>query len=149
MLYFAYGANMSTSVMTVRCPVHRVLGGAQLRDHRLAFTRRSLRWGGGVADIVPAPGETVWGALYEIAAEGLSSLDRAEGVGFAYRRRLVEVVLGEERYAATAYEVADKELDEIEPRPEYRALMTAGAREHGLPVDLGSWGRFPASDPGR
>jgi gamma-glutamylcyclotransferase (GGCT)/AIG2-like uncharacterized protein YtfP len=80
----------------------------------------------------------VWGALYEVTAEGLAALDRAEGVGFAYRRREVEVVLGEQPHAATVYEVIDKEPEDLQPRPEYHELLMAGARERGLPVDLGS-----------
>ena len=58
--YFAYASNMAPEVITRLCPRARYLGVARLTDHRLAFTRRSVRTGTGVADIVPAPGKTVW-----------------------------------------------------------------------------------------
>jgi len=62
-LYFAYGRNMSAAAIDAACPGNRFLGPAELRDHRLAFTRRSLRTGTGVADVLAAPGHSVWGAL--------------------------------------------------------------------------------------
>ena len=89
--YFAYGRNMGTHAMELACPGHRFLGAAELREHRLAFTRRSLRTGTGVADILAAPGESVWGALYELDDAHLAAIDEKEGNGWAYERRAVRV----------------------------------------------------------
>ena len=135
MLYFAYGANMATSVMARRCPGHRVMGAAQLRDHRRAFLRRSLTWRAGVLDIVPSPGDVVWGALYDVPEAELSALDEAEGLGFAYRRREVEVFSGGKRLVAMVYQLIEREPHELEPSYEYLELVRAGAREHGLSLD--------------
>jgi gamma-glutamylcyclotransferase (GGCT)/AIG2-like uncharacterized protein YtfP len=134
-LYFAYGANMATSVMAGRCPGHRVVGAAQLRDHRRAFVRRSLIWGAAVLDIVPSPGDTVWGALYDVPEAELSALDEAEGLGFAYRRCQVEVFSDGERLVATAYKLIEREPHELEPSSEYLELVREGAREHGVSLD--------------
>jgi gamma-glutamylcyclotransferase (GGCT)/AIG2-like uncharacterized protein YtfP len=82
---------------------------------------------------VPAPGESVWGALYEMADGELDLLDRKEGEGFAYRRRAVEVEHRGEPLAAVAYEVIEKEPEEVAPTPEYLELLRAAARERGLP----------------
>jgi gamma-glutamylcyclotransferase len=130
---FAYGSNMASAEMAAWCPEARFTGVARLRDRRLELRRRSLRWGGGAADIVPAPGEEVWGALYEIPAGRLDLLDAKEGEGIAYRRVAVEVDAGGRRLAAEAYEVAVKEPTELPPTPEYAALLLRGARERGLP----------------
>ena len=78
MLLFAYGSNLAAEEVA---PEARFLGAAVLPDFRLALTRRSIRWGGGVADVVPAPGERVWGAAYDAPEAALTALDRKEGAG--------------------------------------------------------------------
>jgi gamma-glutamylcyclotransferase len=128
MLYFAYGSNMARGAM----PEARLMRPARLEGYRLALTRRSIRWQAGVLDIVAAPGESVWGALFELDGADLERLDAKEGAGFAYRR--IEVDL-EDGLRAIAYEVIDKEPVEVPPAPEYSALVLDGARECGLPDD--------------
>jgi len=125
MLYFAYGSNMARGAM----PEARLMGPARIHGYRLALTRRSIRWQAGVLDIVAAPGESLWGALFELDDDDLARLDAKEGAGFAYRR--IEVDLEDGR-RAIAYEVIDKEPVEVPPAPEYSALVLAGARECGL-----------------
>jgi gamma-glutamylcyclotransferase len=123
---------MASAELAAWCASHRALGAAELPDHRLAFLRRSIRWGAGVVDIVPAPGRSVWGVLYELPL-GPGELDAKEGAGFAYRRREVDVLLGGSSFAAFAYEVIEKEPADVPPRRDYLDLLVTGAREHGLP----------------
>ena len=131
-LYFAYGSNMSRRQIAGWCPAAVALGPAELPGHRLAFLRRSIRWEGGAADIVPAAGQSVWGVLWELPL-GLGELDAKEAAGNAYRRRGAKVLLGGEPHDAVVYEVIRKEPAEVPPRREYIDMMLAGAREHGLP----------------
>jgi gamma-glutamylcyclotransferase len=135
-LLFAYGSNMARSEMEAWCPEHRYLGRARLDGFRIEFRRRSIRWGGGAADIVPAPGESVWGVLYEVPNGELDRLDEKEGEGFAYRRRPVEVEHAGEVRPAVAYEVIDKEPEPVAPTPEYLDLLREAARERGLPEGI-------------
>jgi gamma-glutamylcyclotransferase (GGCT)/AIG2-like uncharacterized protein YtfP len=130
-LLFAYGSNMAVEEMAAFAPEARFVGPARLPGFRLELRRRSIRWGGGAADIVESAGDEVWGAAYELADAGL--LDGKEGAGFAYRRRELEVELDGGTRAAVAYEVIDKEPEEVPPTPEYAALLLHGARERGLP----------------
>ena len=132
-LYFAYGSNMASSQLSAWGAEHRALGAAELPDHRVAFLRRSIRWQAGAADIVHAPGECVWGVLWELPF-GPGDLDAKEAAGDAYRRRAVAVRLDGTTVSAMAYEVIEKEPQEVPPRREYVDLMIAGAREHGLPA---------------
>ena len=131
-LLFAYGSNMASSEMEAWCPEHRFLAPARLDGFRIELRRRSIRWRGGAADIVAAPGESVWGALYEVADGELDRLDQKEGQGFAYRQVQVELADGRR---AVAYEVIDKEPREVPCSPEYAELVLAGARERGLPEE--------------
>src|SRR5690242_1626151 len=118
--YFAYGSNMSASVMSAACPGHRFLGRARLPGHRLAFTRRSVRTGTGVADIVADGPSAVWGVLYEISDADLESLDRKEGAGWAYGRQLVRVLADDDSsHEAIAYVVIAKSPVEIPPSRGY------------------------------
>ena len=41
------------------------VGVARIDAHRIGFTHRSAIRGGGVADLVAAPGRVVWGALHD------------------------------------------------------------------------------------
>jgi gamma-glutamylcyclotransferase (GGCT)/AIG2-like uncharacterized protein YtfP len=124
---------MATSELRAVCAGAEPLGPARLDDHRLAFLRRSRRWGAGAADIVAAPGQTVWGVLYAIPAEELSALDAREGLGVAYDRFEVEVSLAGSARRAFAYLGMEPEPRELAPDPRYLELMLAGAREHRLP----------------
>jgi gamma-glutamylcyclotransferase (GGCT)/AIG2-like uncharacterized protein YtfP len=135
--YFAYGSNMAENVMASHCPDHRYIGRAELPGHRLAFTRRSVRTGTGVADIVPADEQSVWGALYELDEAGLFAIDDKEGNGSNYERTLVRVRLdGEVSHTEVlAYAVIDPLDTEVKPSPEYLDGLVAAAHARGLPAD--------------
>lgn len=153
--YFAYGRNMGAQAMELACPGHRFLGAAELPGHRLAFTRRSLRTGTGVADILAAPGRSVWGALYELDDAHIAAIDEKEGNGWAYERRAVSVSVavatGEASDAAAtsgtgaaghageleafAYTVITPDGEHVPPSREYLQALLDGARERGLPDD--------------
>ena len=62
-LYFAYGSNLHWPQMKERCPSARFHCVAKLKDHRLAFTRKSISRDCGVADVVPEQGHDVWRSL--------------------------------------------------------------------------------------
>ncbi len=133
-LYFAYGSNLDLRQMRRRCPGSEVVGRARLLDYRLGFTRYSTKRKGGVADIVPEPGAEVWGALYNVDAAGMASLDEFEGVPRAYRRIDVRVFDdAEAELEAVAY-FANK-TGEFAPGRHYLGLIITGSRDHGLPDD--------------
>src|SRR5678815_4539637 len=109
-LYFAYGSNMATEVMASKCSDISVLGPARLAGYRLAFSRRSIRTGTGVANVVSDAGSSVWGVLYEVSDRCLESLDRKEGYPWAYDRRAIDVTLESgERLRALTYVVDQPE----------------------------------------
>jgi gamma-glutamylcyclotransferase (GGCT)/AIG2-like uncharacterized protein YtfP len=129
--YFAYGANMAASVMAEHSPGHRFVAVAELPGHRFAFMRRSVRTGTGVADVVPDPGGSVWGVLYEV--DDVAALDAKEGAGWAYDRCEVTVRVDGREHRAIAYKVKHPEPAEVPPGADYVAGILAAARERGLP----------------
>lgn len=135
--YFAYGSNMSDEQIAQRCPSHRFVCVAKLPGYRLAFTRRSVKRGCGVADVVAMADETVWGVVLEMSDADLAELDKHEGVHKnppAYVRKNVQVVSTDGQLLdAITYEVFTKAVDEYDPNAEYLGLIIAGARKWGLP----------------
>ncbi|SEB24917.1 gamma-glutamylcyclotransferase family protein [Variovorax sp. YR216] len=137
--YFAYGSNMSHDQISARCPSQRFICVAELPGYQLAFTRYSPKRRCGVADIVVAPGESVWGALFEMSAEDLAALDRHEGAHLsppAYVRTQVRVSTPDGgSLEAITYEVFDKSRVEHAPSAHYLGLIVEGARKWNLPDD--------------
>jgi gamma-glutamylcyclotransferase len=135
MLYFAYGSNLAKGAMSLQCPGSKYVGRAQLRGYRLAFTRRSIRTGTGVADVVPCSGGYVWGALYEVNEEALAALDRKEGHGWAYMRVPVVVYVngGAEPAGAITYRVLEPEPNEVPPSRDYVGRLVEAARYQRFP----------------
>jgi gamma-glutamylcyclotransferase (GGCT)/AIG2-like uncharacterized protein YtfP len=124
-LYFAYGSNLDAEQMRARCPSARGLDRAALADHRLEFTHYSTRWQGGAADVVPAPGSTVWGVVYEMGPGDFAKLDHFES---GYDRIELEVdAPGLGRLRVTSYTVRDKGA--FPPHPVYlEKMLRWGAR---------------------
>ena len=88
MYYFAYGSNLLPKQMQRRCPGARAVGHAQLDDWKLIFNTR------GAANIVPAKGSVVHGALWRFLPHHVGLMDRWEGVALGvYRRAWVQVQL--------------------------------------------------------
>ena len=140
MKYFAYGSNMAGPVMDDACPEHRFLSPARLPGYRLAFMRRSVRTGTGVADILPDPEGSVWGALYELERDRMDGLDRKETLGAAYEHLEVVVLSADgASHSAMAYSVIAKETVEVRPSLAYVQWLILGAGERSLPADYLAW----------
>ncbi|HEU4964289.1 MAG TPA: gamma-glutamylcyclotransferase family protein [Bacilli bacterium] len=123
-MYFAYGSCMGARDFRRTVPEFQRLGKAMLPDFRVGFTLDAEARRGGVADIVPEPGEVMEGVLFEFPEKYLPLLDEREGTHIGhYRRR--EVILLHEGKAVTAwtYEVVDKAAEEIAPSVLYRDLL--------------------------
>lgn len=134
LLNFAYGSNMLSARLRRRVPGARSVGVASLRGHQLRW-HKTAKDESGKCDIVSAEEESVvYGVLYEIPAEQKRQLDQAEGLGFGYDQKEVLVQVGAKIYAALAY-YATKVDPNIQPFIWYKALVVAGAVEHGLPAE--------------
>ena len=132
-LYFAYGSNLDLEGKLRRwAPSARLAGTGRVLDRRLAFTRKSTRWGARAADVLPAPGRHVWGALFHIEDRDLHGLDACEGAPHNYRRVGVEVETHEGTKPALTYEVVDRHLPEAAPSADYLAAIVRGAHAVGL-----------------
>lgn len=147
-LYFAYGSctnveSFRETMKEANCENRfRICGVGILNDYRLAFTKHSRNWGGGVLDIVKSPGDYVLGVVYEVPEEAVSALDKREGYRdkrdghpvHYERREGVKVELGHEEIEVFTYMVVKKEMNEVPPTAEYFDVVYRGM-EHRFPVE--------------
>ncbi|KAH8159443.1 hypothetical protein CIB48_g8800 [Xylaria polymorpha] len=116
-LYFAYGSNLSTAQMRSRCPSSTPVGLAYLTGWTWIINERGYANiiankcqsspQDGTVDQVEAndnpelswdqppkavPGTGVYGLIYRLHPDDERDLDMYEGVGYAYERRMLEVV---------------------------------------------------------
>ena len=127
-LYLAYGSNLSSARMRERVASAQTLGVARLEGWRLACDKRG-RDGSGKANIVPDGEAVVWGVVYRIEPDEWTILDRFER---GYERVRVEARIGDDDLDVQTYASRRLTGDPV-PYDWYKALLLAGAREHGLP----------------
>jgi len=136
LLYFAYGSNMLRERLQARTPSAVSLGPATLQGHALHWHKAGSD-GSGKCDIVPDEGQgsagesVVHGVLYRLALAEKPLLDAAESLGVGYGERQLQVRGPDGPVLAYAY-VALGSDPALQPYDWYKALVVAGARQHGL-----------------
>jgi len=137
LLYFAYGAEMLSSRIRLRCAAPQAVAVARLADHRLGFYGYSPIWDGGLETVVPAVGSEVWGVVYELSASDADSLDtwqgvRLNGTGSYFHYPAAATDSQGATYEALVYK-KDVLGEPTAPSRPYLDAIVAGAREHSLP----------------
>ena len=134
--YFAYGSNMNERLFRERRHmVWQQTRVGRLDGYRLAFTVAGGRRPGmsAPANIVEAPGESVFGVLYQLPLHKFARLDNSEGRQYRYLWTDVEDTEGAP-VAAVTYQVAAAAA-EGRPSRSYLNLIREAARHRGLPAD--------------
>jgi len=149
--YFAYGSNMQGATLRGRRGIawSRALP-ARVANWRFVCDKPPLlpSMGESFANLVPEAGAAVYGVLFELGADDLAHVELTEGVLIGNYRRVDVVVepLGGGEVVTAATMVADARDPSLAPSERYRALLVAGAREHGLPA---AWIAFLEGLPAR
>lgn len=121
--YFAYGSNLNKKGFLFRAPDSLEIERAVLPDWKLTFRQ--------VADIVPAEGREVEGALWWISAAGLKALDRYEGYPSLYDRQVVTVRAADGRdVKALTYTMLSRDVGL--PSPSYYDSIERGFFDWGI-----------------
>jgi len=122
--YFAYGANLNLEGMQNRCPGYRKVEAALLHNYKLVFR--------GVADVIPAAGDAVMGAVYLLNKEHFAALDRFEGYPHLYIRKVVEVeTLSGKKLQAVVY-IMTKKSHPRPPSDHYLSTIIKGLQQWHL-----------------
>jgi len=133
-LCFAYGSNLDVQQMHQRCAeAVRLIAPGCLRGYALAFNAYSSSWGGGVADVVVAPQQEVWGLVYDVSMAGLEHLDVYEGYPHLYTRFQGPIDTSHSVLTPVwIYTVVNKQ-EFIPPSKEYLGVLQRAARYFDFP----------------
>lgn len=130
MLYFGYGSNMDEEQMKRRCPGSKYIGIGVLHKYKLVERL--------YADIERDDSDTVYGALYEMTASDLKSLDKYEGYPVRYTRYETEIETDGKEVTAIVYQMTEECKTEREGKKypnEYRLRCRNAAQVRGI-LDL-------------
>jgi cation transport regulator ChaC len=132
--YFAYGSNLNRAVMESRAG--RVLEAqvGRLENYELLFNKK-VRGGSGEANIQPARGKTVYGALYKVTDSALRILDRATGAPVHYRRIEVGALDQNGNKVNAQVYIASKVEKGLRPASQYLQTILDGAAQFALPEE--------------
>lgn len=133
-LYFAYGSNMLSARLRERAPSAVKIGTGAVRGRRLTF-HKVINTDSGKCDVelTGNDGDVVHGVLFEVDASERQALDDAEGVNAGYEPATLDIETESGILKAMAYVATAKDSSQ-RPFEWYKALVVAGASEHGLPA---------------
>lgn len=134
LLYFAYTARIAPDRMADASPNASFEFIAHLPEWRLAFPIDGNGWGGSLPTAEPAPGSTVWGAVYSIPDEDVSTLDSIEHDEGRTARHVEAMDRMGRRHHVVTHCAANAVDDPGRPSAEYVAIMLAGSRHWSLPA---------------
>lgn len=137
--FFAYGSSMNPVTLVTRTRSCTSVGTGRLGGHRLLFQKRAGggKEGYGEANAVETGSQTdeVLGVVYRIASQDRNTLDATEGVGTGYRCVTGAVDLDGNTLQANYYVAEPGWIDDsLKPYDWHLALLSSGARIHGLPM---------------
>jgi hypothetical protein len=138
-LYFAYGSNMSRTLMRTHCPAAKEIGTAVLDGHRFVITAD------GYASIERRAGAVVHGVLWRLTPRDLAALNIYEGIdaGFYHARRLM---VRRARSGHNALVYIARARGTGRPKPGYLELVVGAARDWDFPqAYVGQLGRWASS----
>jgi len=127
---------MSLPRLRDRVPSVERIGVFALEEHSLRFHKISKKDGSGKCDALftGSPDDHVIGALFEIPDSEKEALDKAEGYGFGYLDRTIQVsdAQGNIFEAFTYY--ATNTDSSLQPYSWYLYHVIYGAKETGVPI---------------
>lgn len=117
-----------------RVPSARPIGVGYITGHRLTFDKVSGNDGSGKCDAEHTGNATdrVYGVLYSVDELEKHRLDVAEGLNAGYDEKSMGVMTARGVKTAVMYFATSKDPS-LRPYHWYKALVVAGAVEHGLP----------------
>lgn len=149
MLNFSYGSNMLSRRITQRVPSAYAVGTAVLHGHVLRW-HKAGQDGSAKCDVVAtgSADDRVHGVVYALSAVEKHLLDAAEGLGRGYDEKAVVLESASGAISAWTYHATVIDTTLL-PFKWYKALVVAGAVEHGLPARyIGQLQAIPAVEDG-
>jgi cation transport regulator ChaC len=125
--YFAYGSNMDVNEFQINYKSAKALELVYLSDYKFKFDKYSYNDNSIVTDVVKENGNKVFGILYKLDINDISSLDKKEG-GYIKKKSIVTDGNGN-TYNAYFYSVVDKKNTKGLPSLEYSKKIINGLKD--------------------
>ncbi|TNM92772.1 gamma-glutamylcyclotransferase a [Takifugu rubripes] len=137
-MYFAFGSNLLKERLELANPSASFVTTGRLKDYELKFglwaEHAEHMWHGGVATIEFHPGAEVWGVIWTLSNENLTSLDNQEGVDRGlYSPLEVSVETDKGIIVCRTYQINN--FHACLPSPDYKMVVCMGAEQNGLPTE--------------
>ena len=132
MLYFAYTANIEPARLAEVAPGASFEFIAHLPEWKMEFT--IANGNGGIPSVRPLPGNTVWGAVFDIPAGELSAIDDRESSEGRSRVETQAMDREGRRHDVITHVSANGDGNELEPEHTYLSAMVRGGRHWSLPA---------------
>lgn len=131
-LYVAYGSNLNRAQMEHRCPTAEPIAVATLKDYQLVFQGHPFN---AHANVIPAEGQEVPVAIWEITSKDEASLDIYEGVrGGYYTKEYMEIDVNGEKKEALIYIMAPRPCGI--PTDRYLQTIVEGYKDFNFPARI-------------
>ena len=134
MLYFAYTTLIDPSRIREHAPEAEFQFVAHLPETQLIFPYKNGTWKGGLPSVKAEPGNTVWGAIFDVPGEQLSALDVCEKEEGRVRVTLSAMDRSGKRHTVATHVHEENGNKQHTPSPEYMAIVVAGSRHWQLPA---------------
>jgi gamma-glutamylcyclotransferase len=129
MLFFTYGGMMNPEQLTKVAPKASFKFIAHLPETRMTFPNPDGR-----PSIEPAPGNTVWGAVFEVSTTELKAITtHEESRGRRLQKDVKAVDRSGNKYPVAVF-AAPANTEHHPPSKDYMAKVVAGARHWQLPT---------------
>jgi gamma-glutamylcyclotransferase (GGCT)/AIG2-like uncharacterized protein YtfP len=137
--FFAYGSSMNPVTLITRVRSCVAVGMGRLAGHSLTFSRCTGHDGlkSAQANAIETGDvrDEIVGVVYRVALKDSHALDECEGVQNGYRSVTGKVEQEGKNVEARFYRTDDQSADDsLSPYDWYLALLSSGARIHGLPM---------------
>lgn len=132
MFYFAYNANIDPRRLGIIAPGASFEFIAHLPEWKMEFT--ILNGAGGLPNVRPLPGNTVWGAIFSIPDSDLAAIDVQEAGEGRKPTRAQAMDREGRRHDVITHVAAGGDGAPLEPEQQYLQMMVSGGRHWKLPM---------------
>lgn len=134
-LYFAYTSMIAPGRISSTAPSAEFRFIAHLPETRLIFTHTTDVWSGSLPSVRAEPGNTVWGAVFEVdekALDAITGSEKAEGRLVSYDFKAVD--REGKRHSVVTHVFSSDESNSEVPSREYMGHVVIGGRHWSLPA---------------